>query len=202
LRNPGISTALRALFDRVWQTGVPWGACQHANREGITEHERALLRLLSQGDTDEQAGRKLGVSTRTVGRIAADLMTGLGASSRFQAGALAVTRGWLQPDFIALSSKKSHKDQISHTASVDANSAADALGRPRSGLKHGSCAGTGHHRYAVFAGPTAACMPGKCAMVKVVIPGATGQVLDRLHTARLITRLSAVIWSRHCLRRV
>jgi DNA-binding NarL/FixJ family response regulator len=54
-----------------------------------------VLRLLAQGDTDEAAARKLGVSARTVGRVAADLMERLGARSRFQAGARAGEQGWL-----------------------------------------------------------------------------------------------------------
>jgi DNA-binding NarL/FixJ family response regulator len=40
--------------------------------------------------------RKLGISVRTSRRITAELMTQLGARSRFQAGVIAGEQGWLQ----------------------------------------------------------------------------------------------------------
>jgi DNA-binding CsgD family transcriptional regulator len=97
IRSPGAIVAVRALFEQVWQTGTPWGTRKEHTGPVLTDHELALLQLLLQGDTDEQAGRKLGVSTRTVGRTAAELMTRLKARSRFQAGAYAVACGWLTP---------------------------------------------------------------------------------------------------------
>ena len=39
--------------------------------------------------------RKLGISLRTVRRRMAELMSDLGADTRFQAGVEAVRRGWL-----------------------------------------------------------------------------------------------------------
>lgn len=99
LRGTGVIAALTALFEQVWQVAEVWGGTRRAApKETLTAQERALLHLLLQGDTDEQAGRRLGVSTRTVGRIAADLMSRLGARSRFQTGALAASRGWLAPE--------------------------------------------------------------------------------------------------------
>ncbi|WP_412543789.1 helix-turn-helix transcriptional regulator [Longispora sp. K20-0274] len=84
-----------ALFEQIWQTGTPFGDAQDDACPELTDQERALLNLLLQGDTDEQAARKLGVSPRTVGRMGAEIMARLGARSRFQAGALAAERGWL-----------------------------------------------------------------------------------------------------------
>ncbi len=48
-----------------------------------------VLDALNEGWTDETAARALGVSLRTYRRRVAELMTALGASSRFQAGARA-----------------------------------------------------------------------------------------------------------------
>jgi len=48
-------------------------------------------------NTDEMVARKLGVSVRTVRRMASELMAELGARSRFQAGVRASERGWLDP---------------------------------------------------------------------------------------------------------
>ncbi|GAA2572620.1 hypothetical protein [Pseudonocardia hydrocarbonoxydans] len=54
-----------------------------------------VLRALGGGSTDECAARELNISTRTYRRRVAELMAQLGASSRFQAGALAAGRGWV-----------------------------------------------------------------------------------------------------------
>lgn len=48
-----------------------------------------VLDALNHGWTDETAARTLGVPLRTYRRRVAELMTALGASSRFQAGARA-----------------------------------------------------------------------------------------------------------------
>jgi DNA-binding CsgD family transcriptional regulator/Mn-dependent DtxR family transcriptional regulator len=100
VRSAGVIAALCDLFEQHWQRAAPWGhpPGQQAGRglpaPAPTEQERALLDLLLLGYTDEQVARRMGVSTRTVGRMAADLMARLGARSRFQAGALATQQGW------------------------------------------------------------------------------------------------------------
>ena len=53
------------------------------------------LLQLTEGAKDEQIARTLGISLRTVRRRIADLLSELGADSRFQAGVEAVRRGWL-----------------------------------------------------------------------------------------------------------
>lgn len=102
LQGPGLIAALIALFDQVWSKARPLDAARrHRPRSSDDEpssQERELLRLLSHGLTDELVARRLGVSVRTMRRISADLMERLGARSRFQAGALAVARGWVEPD--------------------------------------------------------------------------------------------------------
>ena len=100
IQGPGLITALTALFDQIWANASPLGTRKPRNRGGDmpSAQERELLRLLAQGLTDDLVSRRLGVSVRTMRRMAADLMERLGARSRFQAGALAVARGWLEPD--------------------------------------------------------------------------------------------------------
>ncbi|MBW1598593.1 response regulator transcription factor [Streptomyces sp. JJ38] len=51
--------------------------------------------MLVRGLTDRAVARRLGLSERTVRRMVAHLMDRLGAASRFEAGARAVERGWL-----------------------------------------------------------------------------------------------------------
>ena len=74
-----------------------FGTPPRRDGNGLSATERELLELLSRGLTDEAAGRKLGVSLRTVRRMMADLTTRLGATSRFQAGYLTAKRGILEP---------------------------------------------------------------------------------------------------------
>ncbi|MFE0700082.1 helix-turn-helix transcriptional regulator [Streptomyces sp. NPDC058872] len=52
----------------------------------LGDAERAVLRALAAGHTDEAASRRLGVSLRTYRRRVAALMAALDARSRFQAG--------------------------------------------------------------------------------------------------------------------
>ncbi|MFE5861657.1 LuxR C-terminal-related transcriptional regulator [Streptomyces virginiae] len=93
---PGIVAALLDLFEQAWNTAVPLGATRPEDPESsITPTEREILRLLSTGVTDDTAGQRLGISSRTVGRHMASIMERLGASSRFEAGIKAAHQGWL-----------------------------------------------------------------------------------------------------------
>ncbi|KRV46989.1 erythropoiesis-stimulating protein [Wenjunlia vitaminophila] len=102
IHGPGMITALTALFEHVWMNAVPLGDQRRHRAKGTAEEpssqEREMLRLLAQGLTDELVARKLGVSVRTMRRVAAALMERLGARSRFQAGALAASKGWIDLD--------------------------------------------------------------------------------------------------------
>jgi DNA-binding CsgD family transcriptional regulator len=96
---PGVATAITELFHHFWRDGTPFrvdeGGEAQASESELPDEWKALLRLLKEGCTDEQAARRLGVSTRTVGRITAELMAQLGARSRFEAGVLAALKGWV-----------------------------------------------------------------------------------------------------------
>jgi DNA-binding CsgD family transcriptional regulator len=95
---PGVVTATVGLFERIWQAAVPLMPSDLPDPDDpsvLTARERDLLVLLCAGYTDLSAAVKLGISTRTVGRMVADIMNRLGARSRFEAGAKAVDRGWL-----------------------------------------------------------------------------------------------------------
>jgi len=95
-RETAIVASLLTIFQQAWGTAVPLGADQTASPEtGLTTVERKLLSLLAAGMTDEVAGRRLGISARTVRRQMAGLMERLGATSRFEAGLKAAQRGWL-----------------------------------------------------------------------------------------------------------
>ncbi|MFC9815908.1 helix-turn-helix domain-containing protein [Streptomyces virginiae] len=93
---PGIVASLVSLFQQTWETSVPLGNDHRSpGEDSISAGDRDLLRLLASGMTDEAAGKRLGVSMRTVRRQMASLMERLNASSRFEAGLKAAHRGWL-----------------------------------------------------------------------------------------------------------
>jgi sugar-specific transcriptional regulator TrmB/DNA-binding CsgD family transcriptional regulator len=95
LTGPGVVASLLALFAQVWEIATPLGAAQDPDREGLSGQERALLKLLAEGRTDEAAAARLGISARTARRMMAGLMERLEACSRFEAGLKAARRGWL-----------------------------------------------------------------------------------------------------------
>ncbi|MFF9341542.1 MULTISPECIES: LuxR C-terminal-related transcriptional regulator [unclassified Streptomyces] len=95
-RAPGIVASLVTLFEQTWQAAVPLGADRpRATEERPSAAELELLRLLASGMTDEAAGKRLGVSLRTVRRQMSALMERLHATSRFEAGLKAAREGWL-----------------------------------------------------------------------------------------------------------
>lgn len=97
LTGAGAVAAMHALFDQIWATANPLGFPSPPDAQGLGPEEREILRMLANGETDEHIARRLGVSTRTVGRKASDLMRRLGTRSRFQMGVRASELGWLDP---------------------------------------------------------------------------------------------------------
>jgi len=95
LRQPSLVAAATLMFEGLWDKALPVPALEaRATEEGV-DGRRQLLLQLAGGAKDEQIARALGTSLRTVRRRVAELLDELGASSRFQAGAQAVRRGWL-----------------------------------------------------------------------------------------------------------
>jgi sugar-specific transcriptional regulator TrmB/DNA-binding CsgD family transcriptional regulator len=91
----GIATALYALFASVWRKSTRLGLYRDRDENDLTHQGLEALKLLGKGCTDEVIARRLGVSVRTARRVASELLTRLDARSRFQAGARAVARGWV-----------------------------------------------------------------------------------------------------------
>jgi sugar-specific transcriptional regulator TrmB/DNA-binding CsgD family transcriptional regulator len=95
VREPTIIANLVTLFESLWATAVDLDQAMESGTVGASAFDRAVLMLMSSGVKDEAAARQLNVSDRTYRRHVADILTRLGASSRFQAGVEAVRRGWL-----------------------------------------------------------------------------------------------------------
>ncbi|MEY9932413.1 DNA-binding CsgD family transcriptional regulator/sugar-specific transcriptional regulator TrmB [Catenulispora sp. GP43] len=97
LTGAGAVSAMCALFEQIWNAARPLGLPSPRGAQGLGPEEREILRMLANGETDEHIARRLGVSTRTVGRKASELMRRLGTRSRFQMGVRASELGWLGP---------------------------------------------------------------------------------------------------------
>ncbi|HEY2791984.1 MAG TPA: helix-turn-helix transcriptional regulator [Micromonosporaceae bacterium] len=88
---PHVVRVLRSFIDGLWACSAPLAATR-ASAESRDVQER-IVALLAAGAKDETVARLLGISLRTCRRHIADLMTRLGAVSRFQAGANATRAG-------------------------------------------------------------------------------------------------------------
>lgn len=93
VRQQGLVEALTLLFELMWERAAP--VPQLDRGEARPDLRRFLLQQLASGAQDEHVARTLGISLRTVRRRVADVLTELGADTRFQAGVEAVRRGWL-----------------------------------------------------------------------------------------------------------
>jgi hypothetical protein len=95
----GLLEALSRLFEGLWQRALPLrlrppapGAAPPARTRPSAHDDERLIALLVAGLTDEAIARQLGVGYRTAERRIANLMSRLGAHTRFQAGVQAAFR--------------------------------------------------------------------------------------------------------------
>lgn len=96
IRDRLLAEPLVDFFEYCWITASDLDDVVGSTDEsGLTDQQRAVLRLLASGAKDEAIARGLEISVRTVTRIVAELSAQLGATSRFQAGVKAARLGWL-----------------------------------------------------------------------------------------------------------
>lgn len=96
LRGVAAVASCRLLFEQLWDQGRELSNSEDSEGDsGPDRREREVLRLLAEGLTDEAIAARTGLSVRTNRRTIAELMTRLGARSRFQAGAEAARRTWV-----------------------------------------------------------------------------------------------------------
>ncbi|MGV9181990.1 LuxR C-terminal-related transcriptional regulator [Arcanobacterium canis] len=80
-----ISFLLRS-FDHVRERSIPFGHHHTSGDAIVSDEAKEILNLMAMGLTDDAIARRLGVSTRTVGRRIGSLMTALNINTRFQLG--------------------------------------------------------------------------------------------------------------------
>ncbi|MFJ2898354.1 LuxR family transcriptional regulator [Streptomyces sp. NPDC087218] len=95
IRVPDVIRTLNTLYEGVWRNAVPADGHIAFGDHSRAELARQILGALRAGVTDEVAARELTVSVRTYRRYVAEIMTLLGATSRFQAGVRAAELGLL-----------------------------------------------------------------------------------------------------------
>ncbi len=87
---------LTKVFELCWLMASPLEDTAETVVDEPTPQQRVILRAMVSGMKDEAVARELGVSIRTYRRLLAGLMDLMGVESRFQAGAKAMSMGWLQ----------------------------------------------------------------------------------------------------------
>ncbi|MGP4114817.1 LuxR C-terminal-related transcriptional regulator [Streptomyces sp. 4N509B] len=101
IRDTAVLAFVGQLFTHYWDAAEDFladpedGAAEAAPDAAPHGIERDVLQLMAAGKTNEAIAAQLGVSRRSVSRLVGRLMDRLGATNRFQAGALAARRGWL-----------------------------------------------------------------------------------------------------------
>ncbi|MFI1222604.1 MULTISPECIES: LuxR family transcriptional regulator [unclassified Streptomyces] len=93
IRTPEVLNTICSLFESVWSDADPAHRTIVFGDGERTALARRILGHLHAGVTDEVAARELTVSVRTYGRYVAEIMTLLGANSRFQMGVRAAELG-------------------------------------------------------------------------------------------------------------
>lgn len=93
ISEPGAVLALVSLHSRLWRRGERWREAKSARTVEVDLTD--VLAELLDGETDEAAAHRLHVSLRTYRRRVKDLLNLLGTHSRFEAGAIAQERGYL-----------------------------------------------------------------------------------------------------------
>lgn len=89
IRGAALIRTYVAMYEDYWLRSTPYEHGLSGQGDGesdLTPQERVVIRLMSDGLSDDQIARKMGVHRRTVQRAVAKLMERLQASSRFEAG--------------------------------------------------------------------------------------------------------------------
>lgn len=87
---------LSELFEYCWMIGQnPLRGYDVTSSSRFSNRELVMLRMFASGMKDEAMARSLGISSRTLRRITSEIMSKIGAESRFQAGVKATELGLL-----------------------------------------------------------------------------------------------------------
>ncbi|MFI6347334.1 LuxR C-terminal-related transcriptional regulator [Streptomyces sp. NPDC050560] len=94
IREPSVVEYLYQSLEQTWRLATPFVYTGVGYGETIDDIKSAILRLMAAGVKDEVVAKRMNMSTRACRRHISEILTELGAHSRFQAGVLAAGRGW------------------------------------------------------------------------------------------------------------
>ncbi|MFI0895558.1 LuxR C-terminal-related transcriptional regulator [Streptomyces sp. NPDC020983] len=82
-----LGSSFAAVYESYWRRGTPLSRMSPGPHHAqLGERERAVIRLMTNGYSDDRIARKLGITTPDVQSVMAALMERLDAGSRFEAG--------------------------------------------------------------------------------------------------------------------
>ncbi|MFI0937478.1 LuxR C-terminal-related transcriptional regulator [Streptomyces sp. NPDC021020] len=82
-----LASSFAAIYESYWRRGTPLSRMSPGPHHAqLGERERAVIRLMANGYSDDRIARKLGITTPDVVSVMAALMERLDAGSRFEAG--------------------------------------------------------------------------------------------------------------------
>lgn len=88
VRSSWFAGFLLDTFQTIWDSALPVSQERFQTQRMLSRAEQEILQLLATGLTDESIARSLGVSLRTIQRKVQGIQRSVGATSRFQLGAM------------------------------------------------------------------------------------------------------------------
>jgi DNA-binding NarL/FixJ family response regulator len=87
VRGALLARSFATIYESYWQRATPLSrASARPHHAGMSAQERAVVRLMTNGYSDDRIARKLGIDTEVVQDVMTSLMQRLGAGSRFEVG--------------------------------------------------------------------------------------------------------------------
>ena len=90
----GVATVMRRRLGMKRRRGR--ARARLSNDGGLTTRQKEVLDLMSVGLTNAQIGERLGISAKTVDHHVSAVLASLGATTRTEAAAAALRRGWIR----------------------------------------------------------------------------------------------------------
>lgn len=82
-----LARSFATIYESYWQRATPLSrASVRPHHAGMSPQERAVVRLMTNGYSDDRIARRLGIDTDAVQHVMTSLMQRLGAGSRFEVG--------------------------------------------------------------------------------------------------------------------
>lgn len=87
IKEPLLAASFAAIYESYWQRATPLSLTSAARRHvELGPREKAVIRLMTNGYSDDRIARKLGITTPDVQSVVTALMERLDAGSRFEVG--------------------------------------------------------------------------------------------------------------------